>query len=73
VLTFVLALKAERGADCGVTGEPATRAAAVLLWGVAARGIPALMKFILIQQTPQAQQHGLLALFRLFRLLSLKA
>lgn len=41
VLTFVLALKAERGADCGVTGEPATRAAAVLLWGVAARGNPA--------------------------------
>ena len=39
-LTFVLALKAERGADWGVTGDPATRAADVLAWGVAARGRP---------------------------------
>lgn len=40
-LTLVLALKAERGADWGVTGEPATRAAADLAWGVTARGMPA--------------------------------
>lgn len=45
VLTFVLALKAVRGADWGVTGEPATaaRPTAVLACGVAARGKPAVL------------------------------
>jgi hypothetical protein len=37
-LTLDRALNAERGADCGVAGEPVTRPAVGLPWGEEAKG-----------------------------------